>query len=100
MEEHLEYTRADDQRITRMETLMLNMNDKIDTISESINACQNNCGGNRSVFNKRLKIVEEKLKGEAFVKSWKEALFSKTTAVVLFLIAIVDFGFRFVAWGK
>lgn len=100
MEEHLEYTRADDQRITRMETLMVTMDGKFDTLFESIKNCQNNCGGRRSNFDKRLKLIEDKVKGEAVVRSWKDAIFSKTTVVVLFVIGVVDFGLRFVPWGK
>lgn len=34
------------------------------------------------------------------VQTWKEAVFNKTTAVVLFLIALVDAGIRFWPWGK
>jgi hypothetical protein len=100
MEEHLEYTRADDQRITRMETLMVTMDKKIDTLGDSIKICQNNCVGNRSGYSKRLKSIEDRIRGETFVKSWKDALFSKSTAIVLFIIAVVDFVSRLIPWGR
>ena len=100
MEEHLEYTRKDDQRITEMYALMPVMNQKIDDLAGSIKACQGNCMGNRSGFNKRLKIVEEKIKGDRVIQSWKDAIFSKSTAIVLFIIAAVDFVLRFIPDGK
>ena len=34
------------------------------------------------------------------VQTWKEAIFNKTTAIVVFIIAVVDAALRFIPWGK
>jgi hypothetical protein len=100
MEEHLEYTRADDQRITEMYALMPIMDKKIDDMVQSMRVCQSNCTGSKSGFNRRLTKVEKIIENNNFVRSWKDAVFSKSTAVVIFIIAVVDFTFKFILWEK
>jgi hypothetical protein len=90
----IDFTRDDADRITRMETLLIDMNQKIDKINTNFGGCQSNCSGSRGKYDKRLKIVEDFVKGNKIVQSWKDAIFSKTTVVVGCLIAIVDFSFR------
>jgi hypothetical protein len=69
MTDHIEFTREDAERITRMETLMIGMNTKIDVLTESIGACQSNCVGRRSKFDDRLKAVENThLEDKGFLK--------------------------------
>ena len=34
------------------------------------------------------------------IKTWKEAIFNKTTAFIMFIIAVIDAAIRFIPWGK
>jgi hypothetical protein len=83
-----------------METILIGMDQKIDTLTTSMATFQTNCGGNRQKYNVRLKVVEDYVKDIGVIQTWKSVIFSKTTAVVLFLIALVDFVARFLPWGK
>ena len=37
---------------------------------------------------------------EKAVQTWKDAIFNKTTAFIVFVIAIIDASIRFYPWGK
>lgn len=65
MVEHLDFTRADSDRITRMETLLIGMDQKMDDLTNSVKCCQTNCGTRRAGVDKRVKTLEDQHKEEA-----------------------------------
>ena len=73
MAEHLDFTRADADRITRMETLLIGMDQKIDELTASIQTCQINCGLRRTEVGKRVKELEDQQKEEDGILKGRKA---------------------------
>jgi hypothetical protein len=59
MNEELTFTREDADRITRMETLLIGMDQKIDKLASSIGACQSVCAARRKKFSERVDLIEK-----------------------------------------
>lgn len=85
MAEHLEFTRDDAERMTRMETLLKGMDEKMDNLVASIGACQTNCSGRRDRFDKRLCAVEDEQKvAKGFLKGR-----TADVALVIGILAVI-----------
>lgn len=58
------------------------------------------CMNHFAVQDAELAKLKECASTEKGVQTWKDAVFSKTTAIVIFTIAIIDAAIRFAPWGK
>jgi hypothetical protein len=88
MVEHLDFTRADSDRITRMETLLIGMDQKMDDLTNSVKCCQTNCGTRRAGVDKRVKDLEDQHKEEGGILKGRKADVALIISVVG-LIAIL-----------
>jgi hypothetical protein len=58
------------------------------------------CMEHFAVQDTELQKLKDCASTEKGVQTWKDAVFSKSTAIVVFVIAIIDAAIRFSPWGK
>ena len=85
MNEELTFTRDDADRITRMETLLIGMDQKIDKLTTSIGTCQATCAARRKKFAERVDDIEKQHSEEKGVLKGRTA----DVALVVGVISLI-----------
>jgi len=68
--------------------------------TEDCSSCREELDAHDDALSKKITGIQNIQSGEKGVQTWKDALFSKTTAVVVILFAGLDLAARYWPWGK
>lgn len=92
--------------IGRIEGRMDGIGREIGDIKKILQCKTEDCSSCREEIDSQIESVRTKVStivsqhtGEQKIQSWKDAVFNKTTAIILVIIAVINFGLRFLPWG-
>jgi hypothetical protein len=95
-----EMTREDIENIALTKKGVEDLTGEVQEIKGLLKNQYAKCMEHFAVQDGEIQKLKECASTQKAVQTWKDAIFNKTTAVVIFIIAFVDAAIRFSPWGK
>lgn len=95
-----EMTREDIENIALTKKGVDDLGEEVKEIKGLLKNQYKKCMDHFAIQDAELGKLKDCAKGEQTIQTWKDAVFSKSTAIVVFVIVIIDAAIRFSPWGK
>lgn len=90
-DDELVFTREDADRMTKMESKLDTIIEKIDVLNQNLGKCQLNCASNRTIAAKRLDVLERCENERTAADKQTIKIAGIVSGVVTFVILVADF---------
>ncbi|MCK9591876.1 MAG: hypothetical protein M0Q91_07700 [Methanoregula sp.] len=100
----MEFTREDVEDLALMKRGVDDLNEKMDVLTAAVKKQHETCMTKFKSDNERICALEACQAKETTITTWKEQLFTKTTGVIIVVVAVVSFAIDhiidFLTWIK